>query len=195
MSQFGSMPLVTYSGFVKKFCMVISILSFSFLTSWYALAMLSSQPPAIEVSKEPTVIGNFTVALKVYDVDNLYAWQAVIAYNPNELKVLKIDPGDFVGTETFPLNCENFKGDSVLVKRVFSDDGLILVGGTMLGETCGRSGNGTLAYITFGYFNATYSDPYLTTNIGGFKTVLLDSTSSEIPIHGSTILVLEKVKW
>jgi hypothetical protein len=186
------MPSVTYSGFVKKFCMVITILSFSFLTSWYALAMLSTQPPAIETPREPTVIGNFTVALKVYDVEDLYAWQAVIAYNPNELKVLKIDPGDFVGVETLPLN-DDFKGNSVFVKNDLHD-GLIVVGGTMLGKIGGRSGDGTLAYITFGYFNATYSDPCLTTNIGGFKTVLLDSTLSEIPIHGSTILVLEKVE-
>jgi hypothetical protein len=194
MFQFGSLSSIKYSRLVKKSCAVISILSFSFLMSWYALAMLSTQPPATKVPEEPTVIGNFTVALKVYDVDDLYAWQAVIAYNPNELKVLKIDPGDFVGVETLPLNYDEFKGDSVFVKNVFSDDGLIMVGGTMLGETHGRSGNGTLTYITFGYFNANYSDPYLSIDTCGFKTVLLDSNSSEIPIHGPTILVLEKVK-
>lgn len=177
---------------IKKLCLAFLILSLCFLTTWYVYAFLL-QPQVLKIPEEPEIVGNFMLALNVYNVNDLYAWQAVISYDPSELKVLNITPGGFLGAECLPINGDEFKGDSVFLKNVFPNKGIIVIGGSMLGRACGKSGSGTLAYITFGYFNITYNFPTIVLNESHLKTILLDSNSSTIRLNDSITLILSKI--
>jgi hypothetical protein len=145
----------------------------------YALAALFPHTPSINVAPdEPKLLGNFTAIVEVHDVKDLYAWQAVIALNTSELKLLEITPGkDF--NITFPF----FQNPSDL------GHGMMLVGGTLKGPCPGFNipGKGSLAIMVFGYYVSNYQPPKIIGSGGGFETELLDSHYHEIPVSDSTL--------
>jgi len=143
-------------------------------TSGYVLAKFFAPN---ETYQQPTVIGNFTMALEINNVDDLYTWQTLITFNSSQLKIIKNDPGEFLGTDyPFFLNASDI------------GEGRLLLGGTLYGSVTGKNGNGTLATIIFGYFVDEYEEPTLSFSEKGlFKTFLLDSRDSIIPIEDSTI--------
>lgn len=141
----------------------------------YVFAMFINPPPATT----PKALGNLTMALHVNDVEDLYSWQAIISFNPNQMNVANIVPGEFFKVEyPFFLNVTDIS------------KGVLLVGGTLVGETSGKSGSGTLAIILFEYFVEEYEMPHLVLSEKGFATCLYNSKCSVIPINSATILSL-----
>jgi hypothetical protein len=153
--------------------MLIALVLFS-CGSGYVLALFTSLP-SIPTSKEPEVIGNFTMVLKVNDVADLYAWQVGIGYNSSQMQVLKITSGGFVG-DSFPF----------FVNSTDSIKNLLLIGGSLCGDAAGKNGSGTLATITFGYYTEDYGIPKIAYD-QVFGTMLLNSKGEAIPIKESTL--------
>jgi hypothetical protein len=143
----------------------------SFSVSGGVLAMYFASPLPQQDYNEPVIIGNFTMALKISDVNDLYGWQVAISFNATELKVLQVSPGNFVGLE-FPFFCNST--DSI--------QGLLLVAGCLSGNVTGKSGSGTLATIVFGYFTRNYKAPSIVSKQICFETLLKDSKLADIPV-------------
>jgi hypothetical protein len=145
-------------------------------TSGYALARFLAPT---EIKQEPTIVGKFTMVLTVSEVEDLYSWQAFINFNSSDLKIVRTDSGGFVGVEyPFFLNATDI------------GEGRLLLGGTLYGNVPGKSTDTprTLATITFGYYTTDFEEPTLSfTQEGFFKTYLLDSTESFIPLREDTV--------
>ena len=145
-------------------------------TSGYALARFLL--PA-DVVQGPMVIGKITMTLVISDVDDLYSWQTFINFNSSELTPIKTIPGDFVGVGyPFFLNATDIGEDN------------LLLGGTLCGTVPGKSTETPeiLATIIFGYCVTDFEEPEISfTQEGFYKTYLIDSTGSFIPILEDTL--------
>jgi hypothetical protein len=156
------------------------LLASSFSVSGYAFAMYTMAPAQQQVNNAPAVIGYSTMTLDVSNVQDLYAWQVAITFNATQMKVTQVSPGDFVGL-TFPL----------FANSTDTAAGLLLVAGSLEGNVPGRSGNGTLATIVFGYFVSGYDTPVIVPKQMGFRTFMEDSQLANIPV--GTKLSLEVI--
>lgn len=121
-------------------------------------------------------IGAFSMNLEIANVKDLYAWQVLVVFNPSELRITKITPGDFVGIE-FPY----------FMNATSAEKGVLLLGGTLHGNIPGESGSGKLATIIFEFFMDEYEDPRIASEVGSFETQLLDSKGSVISNEDSTL--------
>jgi DNA-binding Lrp family transcriptional regulator len=144
-----------------------------FSASSYVLAMYFA--PRAATYQEPVVLGNFTVAVDISNMENLYSWQVAVRFNSSEMKVLQITPGGFVGSDfPFFVNCTDSQADG----------NVLLLGGTLFGNVPGKSGSGTLATVVFGYFVNNYTAPEIAFN---GDTFLSDPDGSTIPIKDTTL--------
>jgi len=86
-----------------------------------------------------TVGKNFTIDVKVSDVNDLYGWGFKLRWNLSLLDVVNVTEGNFLeqGGETFFWPIIN------------NTEGYILVDCTLLGNVSGVSGSGTLATVKF----------------------------------------------
>jgi len=161
--------------------------------SGYVLAMflVPLQQPMID--QKPIVLGNFTMALDVNDVKDLYAWQVLITYNSSELKVLKILPGGFVGSQ-YPSWGTTDISEGIFVNATDISDGMLLLAGSLCGNVPGKNGDGRLATIVFGYFIDAYEEPRIAFEEKSFGTFLFDSQASLIPIENSSTVTLTRSK-
>jgi len=155
----------------------------SFSVSGYVLAMLFTSPQTADKFQEPVIIGEFTVALDINNVRDLYAWQAIITYNASELKIIEIQPGKFLGVE-YPL----------FLNATDISKGVLLLFGTLYGDTSTQSGSGRLATIILGYYVEGYEEPKIVLREKHLETYLLDSDGSVIPIGNPTTLTLTIVE-
>jgi hypothetical protein len=147
----------------------------------YVLAMLVSTPFNSPAYQQPQVLGSFSAALEIENVNDLYAWQVALKYNTDQLKVLNVSLGEDFIVE-----------DPGLVSRDLDDGGLLL-GATLRGETSGFTGNGELATIVFGYYVSDYEQPRIVEEYGSFETLFLDSTMSHIAVpNGALKLTVSK---
>ena len=178
----GNVPIVNSSGFSRIFHnkrmrtgLILLLLLISFSASGYVMANFFPLPSIKKINHKPEVIGSFPMTLVVNNVEDLYAWQVAIFYNQSQLKVLEITPGGFVGGDYpfFMNSTDSFKD-------------LLLLAGTLYGDTPGKNGSGTLAIITFGYFARDYCMPQIDPS-ALFGTYLMDSHGSYIPIEDSTL--------
>jgi hypothetical protein len=120
------------------------------------------------------------MAVEIANVNDLYVWQVAISFNATELKVLQVTPSNFVGLG-YPLFCNSTD----------TGEGLLLVAGSLIGDSAGQSGSGTLATIVFGFFTSNYKAPMIVPEQMGFETFLEDSELANIPI--GTKLSLEVI--
>lgn len=133
-----------------------------------------------EIYQKPVILGNFTMALEVSNVKDLYAWQAVVTFNSSELEVTEITSREFLELDyPFFLNATDV------------GEGILLLGGTLYGSAPGKNGSGKLAAIVFGYFVDPYEHPRIVREIGSFETQLFDSEGSLIFDSGSTLKHLQ----
>jgi len=123
-----------------------------------------------EIYQKPVILGNFTMALEVSNVKDLYAWQIIINFDSSELEVMKITPGSFVGDE-YPL----------FLNATDVGEGILLLGGSLCGDVSGTNGDGRLATVVFGYFVDQYNWP------PRFESQLLDSKGSLISNSNSIL--------
>jgi DNA-binding HxlR family transcriptional regulator len=161
-----------------KGLILIGLVLMGFPVVSYALATLFSYTPTINVASEPKLSGNFSLTVEVHDMKDLYAWQAIIAFNTSELKLLEITPG-----EDFNVTWPYFLTPSDL------GHGMMLVGASLEGASAGVNipGAGSLAVIVFGYYASNYQSPKIIRSGGGFETELLDSQQQDIPLSDSTL--------
>lgn len=104
------------------------------------------------------IIESFTVTITVDNAVNLYAWEAEIIFGPKVLVLSDVAAGRFLSPNALVINATSrfYSADeqpsadySILV---FTDDvgyGTLLIGGSLLGQVPGKSGNGTLATVSF----------------------------------------------
>jgi hypothetical protein len=155
-------------------------LAICFSASGYVLAMIV-QPTAVTTPPpKPVIIGSFAMDLTVSHVQDLYAWQALVTFNENELKVLNVAQGDFLTPLGFPY----------FFNATWMGDDVLMVGGTAQSDMPGESGSGRLATIVFGYYVSDYKLPRMAPEAYYEETFLLDSNLSQIPLEGQTELVL-----
>lgn len=169
------------------FCMCLPTISF-------ALAMLTPQKldePKLENALKP--LGYFIVELKVENAINVYAWQAVIEFNPEKIIPIEVVPGNFLDETGVDKNSyhQSNHGYRAAETSIFAyhvvDQQKLIVGQSLLGEQYGESGNGTLAYIKFAYLTEDYQNAYsLVFNDSCYKTLLMNSKL--LPTNGQIAL-------
>jgi len=130
---------------IKTGLMLVALL-ICYSTSGYVLARFFASPPQpTKINPGPVILGKFAMALDVSNVNDLYAWQAVITFNSSELKVIETTPGGFLDGE-YPF----------FVNATDVNDGVLLLGCTLYGDVPGIDGSGRLAELVFGYFTQDY---------------------------------------
>jgi hypothetical protein len=155
---------------------LIAVLA-SFSVSGYVLANIMAPNNYVQPKLNPIALGTFTIALNVNNVTDLYAWQAAIAFNSAQMRVIETSPGNLMSV-TFPYF--DSSGPS---------DGLQLVAATLKGNATGITGTGTLATIVFEYYVTGYTPPSIVSEKAGFNTLLEDSSLAAIP-GGQSLLAL-----
>jgi DNA-binding Lrp family transcriptional regulator len=160
--------------------MLIALLT-AFSVSGYVLATIVVPFTYVEPQAAPKPIGNFTMALVVSNVSDLYAWQAAITFNSTQISVAEAQSGDLMKGE-FPL----------FSISTDTSNGLLLLTETLEGNVNGKTGSGTLATITFEYYVNKYQLPSLASQNAVFGTWLEDSTLTTIP-SGQTLLTLNVI--
>lgn len=151
-------------------------------TSGYVLATFLAR----QEEQEPTIIGRFTAVVDVSGVRDLYGWQALIVYNSNKLKVLRVIPGGFVGAK-YPEHAADVS-ENIFLNTTDVGDGRLLLFGSMIGNVPGKNGNGTLATIIFGYFADDYMPPKLGPD-GKSEITLWDSSFPPAPIEDASTTI------
>jgi hypothetical protein len=156
-------------------------LAICFSASGYVLAMIVQPTVVAPPVPKPVVIGSFSMDLNVNNVQDLYAWQALVIFNGSELKVLQVAQGDFLPPLGFPY----------FFNATWMGDDVLLVGGTARANVPGESGSGRLATIVFGYYVSDYKLPKIASEAYYEETLLLDSKLEQIPLGEQTRLSLE----
>lgn len=147
----------------------------------YVLAMLVSTPSSVPAYQQPQALGSFSAALEIENVIDLYAWQVIIKYNTDQLKVLNITLG------------KDFIVEDPGLQKSDLDNGELLLGATSRGEVSGFTGNGELVKIVFAYYVSDYEQPRIVEEYGSFETLFLDSTQSRIAVpNGALTLTMSK---
>jgi len=162
---------------VKTGLILIALL-IGFSTSGHVLAMLFSLPH-IQTYQGPVIIGNFTMALDIHNVEDLFGWQVVVIFNSSELEVLKLSLGDFLEFKN-----PKYPQGPRLLSNVYENK--LLLGSCLYGDMPGKDGSGRLATIVLGYFTENYDTPQIVPK-EVFETLLLDSQGQSIPIKDSTL--------
>jgi len=171
---------VSHDKRIGKGLMLIAFLLCSSASGYVLAAFIAPK----ETYQQPVITGNFTIALDVNNVKDLYAWQVIITFNSSELKVMKITLGGFVGDDfPFFLNATDVGGDT------------LFLGGSLCGDISGKNGSGRLATILFGYFADGYEEPRIASGEKWcFNNVLLNSHGFIIPLENSTTVTLATIE-
>jgi hypothetical protein len=134
-------------------------------------------PPTIFIDPTPlttTVCSNFTVAVNINDVTDLYGWQICLTFNPNLMECLEVTEGPFLKSTGRP---------TLFIAQMDNNAGWVTVACCLMDSLPGVSGSGTLMYIKFhcdgpGQCDLVFSNtPY--------QTFLFDHTLTTIP-HTAT---------
>jgi len=136
------------------------------------LATLFSPPPLL--TPQPEIKGTFNAAIEVYNVVDVYSWQAKITYDSSKLKIVQIVPGDFLGSGEWPF----------FVNATDVEESVLLLFNTLYGEVPGKDGSGKLAIIIFGYYSSDFEQP---TMVSDGDTWLLNSDLQKIPLEPNMI--------
>jgi hypothetical protein len=150
--------------------------------------VLATLPSNTEIAK-PEVIGTFTLNVEVVNVKDLYAWQVLMVYDPQTLVLNEFTSGGFVGSKYATETSDPVQ--DVFVNATDIGSGLLLLGGSLVGNVPGKDGDGLLAKVTFGYLSNDYEPPHLAFDNKPFVTYLLDSNGHVIPTGEETLLSLE----
>jgi hypothetical protein len=161
--------------------LILVALLVCFSGSGYVLAMMMNPKTNVAPVAEPNALGYFTMDLNVHDVTDLYGWQAAIAFNQGQVKVVEAYAGSFLKVE-YPL----------FVNSTGTMDGLLLLYGSLEGDVHGVTGTGTLATIVFAYYVNNYEVPCLVGHEASFDTWIRDSSLAKIP-GGQALLTLNVV--
>jgi hypothetical protein len=161
-----------------KGLIVLGLVLVAFPAASYALAALFAPISQPDVIKEPTLLGTFSVAVEAHDVNDLYDWQVVIAFNASELKVVETKPGNDFGAEFpfFPEPSDLGEGNWLFAATLYE-----------VRPGVNIQGKGTLAIIVFGYYVESYELPQIVMHYHNFNTLMEDSNGTPLPISDSTL--------
>ena len=116
-----------------------------------------------------TIVGapnqNFTVEIRIEEVNDLYGWEFRLAWNVAVLEVLSVEEGSFLKSG----------GDTFFTYVINETEGYMIVDCTLLGDIPGVSGNGTLALVLFQVL--AFGDSPLDL----YDTILVSSLEESIP--------------
>lgn len=184
MDSTENQPLGKTSFFTKRnilITMMLLVIAVPIAANVFATLINSPPPP----QQAPLYIGTFKAYVKVTDVTDLFAWQAVINVDSSQLVVVDAVRGDFLKAKapdgtTFQWADETTNPDT---------PNILLVGDSLLGmDIEGVSGTGTLAIITFGYKTKSYALPEILYGPDHvFETALLDSNLAYIQGYTLTL--------
>jgi hypothetical protein len=127
----------------------------------------------------------FEVKISITNAVDLYSWQGKITYDPSILKVVDVAVGDFLSADTIVINATDeissiSASSSVCSILIFTTDaeseGVLLIGGSLLGKVQGSYGEGTLSTITFSVVDEEMET--INANLGG-GIILLNSDLSD----------------
>jgi len=178
--------LLTKSSFFTKRSMLLMLmlLVIGVPIAANVAAMLFSSPPPSPPSAVPQYIGTFNAHVKVYNVTDLFAWEAVIYANSSELIVIDAVEGNFLKSSA-PQGTTFLFADEMTNPHT---PNIVLIGDSLLGmDVPGVSGTGTLAIITFGYKSEHYAPPKIIFDHNVHETVFLDSNLALIQEYTLTI--------
>jgi len=162
----------------KNTMLMLLMLCVGFLLAQaYARYMVAPPIEPIEPTTTPVVTATFDVDIVVHNAANLYSWQVKIVFDPAALIVTNLVEGQFLEKDG---GTTLFVAATKITKCVFSEDTLnttdqftlimndensadsVLVGGTLIGEALGVSGDDVLATITFGVIGEGSHIPQIT---------------------------------
>lgn len=161
--------------------LILAMFLISSSASGYVFAKFFS-PPQYDQPAEPQIKGSFSMGLYIMDVEDLWAWQAIITFDSNKLKVLEASPGNFSEVD-YPL----------FLTATDIQPGILLIGQCLSvnGDLPGKNGNYKLATIVFGYLEGDFELPELTTQKAGFETWLKNSQGQFISLDGKLSFISE----
>jgi hypothetical protein len=152
----------------KKILFALALLFIVIPTSMHVYAMLTSPPPR-------QVKGFFKATLRVYNVENLIAWEAVIRYDSNNTQIIYATP-IWLGTE-FPF----------FVNATIPEFDLFLLGNLIFGNASAKTGSGDLATIIFAYYTEDYKLPELLFDFKWYPTKLYTYNRQVISLESTTL--------
>ncbi len=121
----------------KQILLMILLFIIGLPIAAHVYAVYTSSPPP----SEPIISETFSAEIVVQNVEDLYAWQVAVAFDPDVLTIMNVTEGDFLDID-FPFMA--WSDDSYLGR------GKVLMGATLYADMSGVSGSGTLATIEFG---------------------------------------------
>lgn len=137
---------------------------------------------AVSQISDPT----FQARISITNAVDLYSWQGKITFDPTALKVVDVAAGDFLSDETIVINSTDdissistpSSACSILIFTTDTDSrgGVLLIGGSLLGQVQGSYGEGTLATITFSVIDGEADT--VNANLGG-GIILLNTDLSD----------------
>jgi len=157
----------------------LSILFLPLLTFLLISMPVKAQEAVISVDPQYNYYGvneNFTIEVRIDNVQDLYAWQVLLTYNSSVLNVLNVAYA--------PDHILNGNVKVITVNPIVDNTrGYVLDGACLLGNVAGVSGSGGLFQVTFtvvGHGGSTLKIDTEGTVSGGMISLLLDSLLNDI---------------
>ena len=149
---------------VRRFISMFAVVLIG-LTIFIPSYVLGEGNTLIELSPPKHLSDNrFCIEVSVRGVDNLYGLSAALRYNPEELLVEEIVPGDFLAADFKDISIDNGNGRSLYIE-------------TKTGNAEGISGSGMLFKVVF-----RSHDPSPSLNFHEIFNIILSDSSAQ-PIH------------
>lgn len=185
MFSLKSKPLKKPPLLTRKNILAVSILLLIGVSIGASVSGMIFTPEPTPPPPQPEYIGTFEMNLRIYDATDLFAWQALVHFNPSELVVVEAIEGDF-----FAKASTEYSTGCMYYHDFPEDPSKLLVGDSLMGiGTHGVSGTGTLATITFGYKSENYELPYLVFDNPVHEIYLLNSNIE--PTTGTLMMEIE----
>jgi hypothetical protein len=140
---------------------------------------------------EPQPLGYLRVEVYVNNVTDVYAWQVGIRYNHTNLKILSVEPGNFL-TEGIEAQSNKLSPNVEIYKNTLFfhnvlDGGILVACQTLTGSSPSVNGSGILLIIEFAYFYKYEEVTIIYDESPQYDTGLLRKDTTEIPISRNTI--------
>lgn len=158
---------------------LLSFLMLPLLMFLFVSVPVKAQGAVISVEPQYNYYGvgeNFTVEVRIDNVQNLYAWQVLLTFNSSVLNVLNVTYA--------PDHILNGNVTVIVVSPVVDNvAGYVLDGACLLGNVAGVSGSGGLFQVTFAVVGHGESTLKIDTEgivSGGIVSLLLDPSINNI---------------
>jgi len=158
------------------------------LTTRFAMAMLFQNPIA-----QPQPLGYYTATITVNGVSDVYGWQAGIRFDPTNLKVIDIIPGDFLiekekNTIISSLKETDQNENAEALFLTATSGNVLVVGQTLLAKSGPTTNSdGVLATIVFAYYKSYQAPELVFGESPQYNTMLLRMDTTEIQLSENTI--------